>query len=77
MKSKKNKKKFEQVAKAPSESPGSYYVRKGRNNSWYLMIETYLGGERKQRSVEHARFNELGLTKTMNIEQARVVLLQR
>lgn len=72
MKSKKNKKKFEQVAKAPSESPGSYYVRKGRNNSWYLMIETYLGGERKQRSVEQARFNELGLTKTMNIEQARV-----
>lgn len=71
MKQKIKKKKFEQVAKAPTESPGSYYVRKGRNNTWYLMIETYIGGERKQRSVEQARFNDLGLANTMTLVQAR------
>lgn len=71
MKQKTKKKKFEQVAKAPTESPGSYYVRKGRNNAWYLMIETYIGGERKQRGVEQARFNDLGLTNTMTLAQAR------
>ncbi len=65
MKQKTKKKKFEQVAKAPTESPGSYYVRKGRNNAWYLMIETYIGGERKQRGVEQTLFNDLGLTNTM------------
>ena len=71
MKQKTKKKKFEQVAKAPTESPGSYYVRKGLNNTWYLMIETYIGGERKQRGVEQARFNDLGLTNTMTLAQAR------
>ncbi len=71
MKTKNKKKKFEQIAKAPTESPGSYYVRKGRNNNWYLMIETYVGGKRKQQGVEQNRFNELGLTKTMTLAQAR------
>lgn len=68
-KQKTKKKKFEQVAKAPTQSPGSYYVRKGRNNTWYLMIETYIGGERKQRGVEQARFNDLGLTNIIQISK--------
>ena len=71
VKTKNKKKKFEQIAKALTESPGSYYVRKGRNNNWYLMIETYVGGKRKQQGVEQNRFNELGLTKTMTLAQAR------
>lgn len=69
---KNKKKKIEELVKAPSESPGSYYVRKGRrDNQWYLMIETYTGGKRKQRSVGAARFPEMGLAKTMTLAQAR------
>lgn len=71
MKKKIKKKKFEQIAKAPTESAGSYYARKSGKN-WYLMIETYIGGKRNQRPVEHARFHELGFSKTMTLEQARV-----
>ncbi len=71
MKKKIKKKKFQQVAKVPTESAGSYYARKSGKN-WYLMIETYINGKRKQRSIETARYHDLGFSKTMTLEQARM-----
>nr|BFD65109.1 hypothetical protein HAGR004_01310 [Bdellovibrio sp. HAGR004] len=70
MKKKIKKKKFQQTAKAPIESAGSYYARKSGKN-WYLMIETYLDGKRSQRPVDQARYHDLGFSKTMTLEQAR------
>ncbi len=64
------KKKFKQLAKAPTRSAGSYYVKKNGGN-WYLMIETYLNGQRSQNPVESSRFVELGFTKSMTLDQAR------
>jgi hypothetical protein len=65
------KKKFHQVTKAPTESAGSYYIKKNGKN-WYLMIETYLAGERRQRTVDTARFTDLGFSRTMTVDQAKL-----
>ena len=67
----KSKKKFDQQAVAPTTSPGSYYVRVSRKK-WYVMIETWSGGIRKQKSVSPGVFNELGFVKTMTVEQAKL-----
>lgn len=58
--------------KAPLESPGSYYLRVRKSGSWAVMLETYLSGKRKQRTVQESMYTKLGFQKTMTVEQAKI-----